>query len=78
MLKANLTNIPLPTEIESIQEFDEKLKNLNEKIQDAINKHVKLMTPCPYSKRWWTPELTDEKKKMQQLGGRSKYHRQNN
>ncbi|KAF8220065.1 hypothetical protein L208DRAFT_1034178, partial [Tricholoma matsutake] len=77
MLKANLANIPLPTETDSIQEFDERLKNLNEKIQDAINKHVKLTTPCPYSKRWWTLELADKKKIMQQLGGQSKYHRQN-
>jgi hypothetical protein len=42
-----------------------------------IEKHVKLMTPSPYSKRWWTKELVSEKKKMQQLGGRSRYHPQN-
>ncbi|KAF8223621.1 hypothetical protein L208DRAFT_1316011, partial [Tricholoma matsutake] len=71
------TNIPLPTEIASIQEFNDKLKTLNKKIQNAIKKHVKLTTPSPYSKRWWTKELPDEKKKMQQLGGRLKYHRQN-
>ena len=29
--KANLANIPLPTEIDSIQEFNERLKSLNEK-----------------------------------------------
>ena len=76
-LKDNLTNIPPPTEIASIQEFNNKLKILNEKIQNAIEKHVKLTTPSPYSKRWWKKELTDEKKRMRQLGGRSKYHRQN-
>ena len=76
-LKDDLANAPPPTEIASIQEFNDKLKTLNEKIQNAIEKHVKLTTPSPYSKRWWTKELADEKKKMQQLGGRSKYHRQN-
>jgi hypothetical protein len=40
-----------------------------------IKKHVKLTKPSPYSKRWWSTNLAKEKKKMQQLGGRSKYHR---
>jgi len=76
-LKGDLANIPPPTEIANIQEFNNRLKTLNERIQNAIEKHVKLMTPSPYSKRWWTKELADEKKKMQQLGGRSKYHQKN-
>ena len=76
-LKEDLANIPPPTEITSIQEFDDKLKTLNEKIQNTIETHVKLTTPSPYSKRWWTKELADEKKKMQQLGARLKYHCQN-
>jgi len=63
-LKDDLTNIPPPTEIASTQEFNNKLKILNEKIQNAIEKHVKLTTPSPYSKRWWTKELTDKKKRM--------------
>jgi hypothetical protein len=71
-VRENLTNIPPPTEIESIQEFDTALKNLNRAIQDAIEKHVKLTKPSPYSKRWWTSDLANEKKKMQQLGGKSK------
>jgi hypothetical protein len=76
-LKDDLANVPPPTEITSIQEFNDKLKTLNEKIQNTIEIHVKLTTLSPYSKRWWMKELADEKKKMQQLGGRSKYHRQN-
>ena len=51
-LKDDLANIPPPAEITSIQEFNDKLKVLNEKIQNAIEKHVKLTTPSPYSKRW--------------------------
>jgi hypothetical protein len=47
---------------------------LNEVIQDAIKKHVELMKPSPYMKRWWTLELTNKKKKTRQLGGRLKYH----
>jgi len=76
-IRENLTNIPPPTEIKNTQEFNTALKNLNGAIQDAIEKHVKLTKPSPYSKRWWMTELTNEKKKMQQLGGKSKYHRLN-
>ena len=74
-LKDNLANIPEPTEIADIETFNSRLKKLNEAIQDAIEKHVKVTKPSPYSKRWWSPQLANEKKKMQQLGGRSKYHR---
>jgi hypothetical protein len=53
------------------------LNNLNQVIQEAIEKHVKLIKPSPYSKRWWTTELANEKKAMQQLSGKSKYHQAN-
>jgi hypothetical protein len=76
-LTDDLANIPLPTEIASIQEFNEKLKTLNEKIQNTIEKHVKLTTLSLYLKRWWTKQLADERKKMQQLRGRLKYHHKN-
>ncbi|KAF8233284.1 hypothetical protein L208DRAFT_1557235 [Tricholoma matsutake] len=73
-LKTNLNNLPTPTEITNIWDFDNKLEALNTAIQDTINKHVQLMKPSPYSKRWWSMELAKEKKKKMQLGGRSKYH----
>jgi hypothetical protein len=76
-LKSNLTDLPTPTEITDIETFDRRLKTLNDTIQNAITKHVKLTKPSPYMKRWWTSELTIEKKKTRQLGGRSKYHRLN-
>jgi hypothetical protein len=31
----------------------------------------------PYSKRWWSKDLADEKRKTQQLGGRAKHHQEN-
>jgi len=73
-LKNDLANLPPPTEIENVQMFTDRLKVLNETIQKAIKKHVKLTKPSPYSKRWWSTELANEKKRMQQLGGRVKYH----
>jgi hypothetical protein len=52
MLKANLAALPAPTEIMSEQEFDNKLKTLNDAIQDMVKKHVRTSKPSPYSKRW--------------------------
>ena len=46
----------------------------DEAIQQTMEKHVKLSTPSPYSKRWWSNDLANEKKCMQQFGGQSKYH----
>jgi hypothetical protein len=62
-LKSNLTDLPTPTEITDIETFDRRLKTLNDTIQNAITKHVKLTKPSPYMKRWWTSELTTKKKK---------------
>jgi hypothetical protein len=76
-VRENPADIPPSAEIVGTQEFDIALKNLNGAIQNAIKKHVKLTKPSPYSKRWWTSDLANEKKKMQQLGGKSKYHHPN-
>jgi hypothetical protein len=73
-LKENLANIPLPTVIKSIQDFNTALNNLNQAIQEAIEKHIKLKKPSAYSKRWWMSELANKKKAMQRLSRKSKYH----
>ena len=74
-LTDELNSIPAPTEIHNTDTFTHRLNTLNEKIQIAIKKHVKPTKPSPYSKRWWSTDLAKEKKKMQQLGGKSKHHR---
>ena len=74
-LNENLANLPLPTEIHTINSFNQRLDTLSEAIQDAVERHVKLTTPTPYSKRWWSSDLANEKKIMLQLGRRSKYYR---
>ena len=73
-LNTNLTNIHRPTEIHNIATFLQRLNSLNKAIQDTVEKHVKLTTPSPYSKRWWSSDLSCEKKLMQQFGKRSKQH----
>ena len=76
-LKENLTNIPPPVEINNIEEFDSRLKSLNEAVQNTVEKHVKLTKPSPYSKRWWTTELTKAKRKTCQLARKARQYRHN-
>jgi hypothetical protein len=76
-LKNILNNLAPPTELMDTQRFNRTLNELNNTIQDAIRKHVKMSKPSPYSKRWWSTELASEKKKMQQLGGRVKFQQAN-
>lgn len=73
-LSDDLANIPALTEIHNTDMFTHRLNTLNEKIQNTTKIHVKLMKPSPYSKTWWSTDLTKEKKKMLQLGGHAKYH----
>ena len=77
-LRENLANVPRPTEIHNTNTFNQRLDALNKAIQDTVEKHVKLTTPSPYSKRWWSSELAKEKRTMQHLGRWSKYHREDN
>ena len=76
-LKTNLENLTPPTELVDTQSFDKTLSKLNNTIQDAVRKHVKISKLSPYSKRWWSTELASEKRKMQRLGGRAKFQRAN-
>ena len=35
---------------------------------DTIDKHIAISKACPYSKRWWTHKLTEEKRTTTRLG----------
>jgi hypothetical protein len=54
----------MPAEMENVEDFNAALDRLSQAIQDAIAQHIKTTKPSPYSKRWWTKELADEKKTM--------------
>ena len=60
----NLEILPNPTEIYDADTFTHRLKTLNDNIKAAIEKHMTLTAPSPYSKRWWSSDLAKEKKKM--------------
>ena len=57
-----------PTVITNTNTFDRKLTDLNAAVWDAINKHVEVSKPTPYSKRWWSTSLTQDKRHTTRLG----------
>jgi ribonuclease HI len=74
-IKQNLATLPKPTPINNIQDFTNRLQNFNKAIWDAINNHVEETKPSPYSKRWWNPDLTKQKRRTAALGRKShKFH----
>jgi hypothetical protein len=52
-------------------DFNMALCNLTAAIADATAAVVPVSRPCPYSKRWWTKELTTMKQQTRTLGRRS-------
>jgi ribonuclease HI/endonuclease/exonuclease/phosphatase family metal-dependent hydrolase len=67
VLAEQLGRIRPPTgRIESAEEADERLAELENTVWDVIDTHVPLAALCPYSKRWWTPELTTKRKEVKQ------------
>jgi hypothetical protein len=67
-LKTRLEEIPQPTEIQTKEEADRKLKQLSEIVEGTIERHVPLTKPCPYSKRWWNKDLTKLRKEVRRMG----------
>jgi len=47
--------------------FYNKVDRLTTIIQETIDSHMPAKKPCPFSKRWWTTELTALKKRKNQL-----------
>ncbi|KAI2812354.1 hypothetical protein CBS115989_10539 [Aspergillus niger] len=43
--------------IETNEDLDRAVENLIRSTTAALNQHVPAQAPCPYSKRWFTPEL---------------------
>jgi len=61
-LKAHLDRESPATLINSKEEFDEKVDSLTSIIQQTIYDLALMKKPWPFSKRWWTKELTELKK----------------
>lgn len=66
-LAIRLEDIPGPQEIESEEELNEIIGALTTSIQETIRSKVPTSKPCPYSKRWWSRELSDRKREKNKL-----------
>ena len=53
--------------IHSKRELDRAVDTLIQCINDVIDKEVPPSKPCPFTKRWWTKELTKLKKEKNRL-----------
>lgn len=77
LLKENIDELPEPEELRTCESFEEWRTALNEAIQNAIDKHVPLSKPSPFTKRWWTSDLAAAKKVTKKLASSSKRYRPN-
>jgi hypothetical protein len=71
MLKTNLSALLEPDEITMVDGFHHVLGELNQAIHATIDAHVPWSNPCPYSKRWWSKELSQAKRATQALSQKS-------
>ncbi|KAF8599017.1 hypothetical protein BDV93DRAFT_429728, partial [Ceratobasidium sp. AG-I] len=73
-LRARLVDSPT-RKIRTINEFDNRLRNLVAAIQDTIAEHVPLVKESPHSKRWWNKRLKKLRRKRNKLSNRSERRR---
>ena len=66
-LAIRLLEIPPPQPLTTRQQFQEAANELMEAIQDTIRCRVPENKPCPYSKRWWSNDLSWQKTMMKKL-----------
>jgi ribonuclease HI len=70
-LNQHLSILSPPQDILTKASFDQRLELINQVIAYAVSEHVPISKPCPRSKRWWTPELKQERKEVAKLGRRA-------
>lgn len=67
----------LPTDkIKNVRTFDTRLKKLMDALKKPIEEKVPKRKDCPYTKRWWTKELTQLRRKRNKLSNRSQRHKE--
>ena len=53
-----LNKLPAPMEITTLEDFDSSLTSLTTAINTAVAANVLCSNPSPFTKRWWTKELS--------------------
>ena len=64
-LEINLAGLLVEEEPVSVEVFHNQITNLDAAIKETIKEHILLTKPCPYTKRWWTKNLSDLKKQKE-------------
>ena len=72
-LTHNLAAAGPPRPVTDVEDFQTTFTLISAAIQSAADQTVPKIRPSPFTKRWWTKELTDLRKKKQSL--RAKSHR---
>lgn len=70
-LKDHLAQLPPLAPIVTEVDFQRVTKNLDQVLRDVVEVHVPRSRPCPHSRRWWTKELMELKKKANTLSRQS-------
>ena len=71
-LAARLKGIPNTGRIHTTEEADGRLRALEDALRETVNQHVPCTTSTPYSKRWWTRELTKERKEVKRMARKAR------
>ena len=66
-----LEHLPDTKELKTIEDFNTAVDALTPIIQDTIEVTVPLSKPVPHSRRWWSKELPDLKRKKNKLNNQS-------
>ncbi|OBZ69760.1 RNA-directed DNA polymerase from mobile element jockey [Grifola frondosa] len=74
-LADELNNCPMPEAITSEATFNDTLAALMNALKRTIEQHVPISRPVPFTKRWWTKELSAARLKVQHLGRLAYKHR---
>ena len=57
-LKINLATIQVMEEFKTTEAFQQQIERLDTAIKATIKDQVPVSKPSPYTKRWWTKDLT--------------------
>ena len=58
-LGVSLEELGATEELTSLEEFHNKLAQVNDAIKAAVSKHIPLTRLSPYTKQWWNKGLSD-------------------
>jgi len=66
-LNKALAQLPPPGPLVTEEDFQRTARSIDLALRDTVEEHVPKSKPCPHTRRWWTKELTDLRKRSNQL-----------